>query len=155
MKTLTRLLVFSLLTAFAHAEKEERVYDVEEFVSRVAEVGTKITITITNKHLEDSPKWDGKDIEKLPVSAKQAIAKATECLTVLGCKPKNYYLMECAIVREYRRNTCKDWYWKVVFGDNSNPMINAQALITIPVLLNGKLPIVEMDKLDRDVEEDD
>ena len=33
--------------------------------------------------------------------------------------------------------------------------INAQALITIPVLLNGKLPIVEMDKLDRDVEEDD
>ena len=155
MKTLIPTLVLSLLTSFAHAEEKEEVYDVQKFESRVAEIGTKITISITNKHLKDSPKWDGKDMEKLPVSAKQAVAKAMECLKVLGCKPKNYYLMECAIVREHRSRTCDDWYWKVVFGDNSNTMINVQALITIPVLLNGKLPIVEMEPLDRDVEEDD
>jgi hypothetical protein len=154
MKTLFSIFVMCvfLMPTAVKCEELKEPYCVELYESDVAEIGKKITIEITNQDFLDCPKWNGGDPDKLPVSAKQAIAKAQAYLVKLGCNIKNYSLMECAIVREHQEEEPSDWHWKIVFADFSFRMWNAKPLIFVPVLLNGTIPKPKIEKLADDNE---
>jgi hypothetical protein len=116
---------------------------VVEIDASLPEVKKVVRFSIEDKQFKTAPQWSGSDFSNLPISMEKAVRVARRFLTDNGCTGKHYYLFDCSLNRLYRGEFSTQWYWKVSFGDDSFTA-SVDPIVTIPVLMDGKVPKYEM-----------
>lgn len=140
------LFMCSCLAGSSHGDVENVL---ESFEFRLEEIQKIGTIEITDKDLS-TEKWGGEDFDKLPCSAAKAVISAKRALKKWGCDPKVYFVTECSLVRVYRLSEAKEWYWSITFADSGAAPASVYPVLTIPVLLTGKVPNANFKEIERE-----
>ena len=121
---------------------------VVEFDTSFLEIAKTVKFSIEDKEFKSAPQWNDSEAKVLAVSMEKAIRVAKDYLVSIGCTEKHYYLYECSLQRLYRFDSCTQWYWKVSFGDDSR-IASLDPIVTIPVLMDGKVSSYELKPLDQ------
>lgn len=120
---------------------------VAEVDTSVREIAKNITFSIEDKVFKSAPQWIDTGEKALPVSMEKAIRVAKDFLVSIGCTGKHYYLYEISLNRLFPLHHSTQWYWKVSFGDRSF-IASQDPIVTIPVMMDGKVPSYESTALE-------
>lgn len=116
------------------ADDEWQLYRIElQLPKRVLEVRVMV------EDLRSSPVWNGAEPEEPPVPMSRAIEVARQFLVNQGCVLANYFLTKCTLIRVYRVDSLRNWYWEIEFAEKVAPA-SVLPTVTIPVLMTGKVP---------------
>lgn len=138
-------ILLPILFGWASGGEQEESEIIQQYDISLEEVQKILTIRLTEDELKSGEVWGGVDPSKLPKSMAEIVVNARNQLKKWGADPDLYFLKACSLVRAYRVKELNLWYWEVVFCDTSFPA-SVYPVITIPVLLSGKVPNVTPDK---------